>query len=55
MKKYIVEQGIVVFLDCVNVDIDLIILKQFLKFIKCMGFGENLFDELCYLDEGFLG
>ncbi len=55
MKKYTVEQGIVAPLDRANVDTDLIIPKQFLKSIKRTGFGENLFDELRYLDEGFLG
>lgn len=55
MEKYILFEGIVVFLDWVNVDMDLIILKQFLKFIKCIGFGFNLFDELCYFDEGQFG
>ncbi|OYW70088.1 MAG: hypothetical protein B7Z24_04500 [Pseudomonadales bacterium 32-42-5] len=50
-----VEQGIVAPLDRANVDTDLIIPKQFLKSIKRTGFGENLFDELRYLDEGFLG
>ncbi|KAK0344496.1 hypothetical protein LTR94_014316 [Friedmanniomyces endolithicus] len=47
--------GIVAPLDRANVDTDLIIPKQFLKSIKRTGFGENLFDELRYLDEGFLG
>ena len=52
MKKYTVEQGIVAPLDRANVDTDLIIPKQFLKSIKRTGFGDNLFDELRYLDEG---
>lgn len=55
MKPYTTEQGIVVPLDRSNVDTDLIIPKQFLKSIKRTGFGDNLFDELRYLDEGFLG
>ena len=55
MKKYTVEQGIVAPLDRANVDTDLIIPKQFLKAIKRTGFGENLFDELRYLDEGYPG
>ena len=55
MKKYITEQGIVAPLDRANVDTDLIIPKQFLKSIKRTGFGDNLFDELRYLDEGYLG
>jgi 3-isopropylmalate/(R)-2-methylmalate dehydratase small subunit len=55
MKAYTVEQGIVAPLDRANVDTDLIIPKQFLKSIKRTGFGENLFDELRYLDEGYPG
>lgn len=55
MKKYTTEIGIVAPLDRANVDTDLIIPKQFLKSIKRTGFGDNLFDELRYLDEGFLG
>ncbi|MBE9400228.1 3-isopropylmalate dehydratase small subunit [Acinetobacter albensis] len=55
MKAYIIEQGIVAPLDRANVDTDLIIPKQFLKSIKRTGFGENLFDELRYLDEGYPG
>ena len=42
-------------LDRANVDTDLIIPKQFLKSIKRTGFGPNLFDELRYLDEGYIG
>ncbi len=55
MKKYTIETGIVAPLDRANVDTDLIIPKQFLKSIKRIGFGDNLFDELRYLDEGYLG
>jgi 3-isopropylmalate/(R)-2-methylmalate dehydratase small subunit len=55
MKPYTVEQGLVAPLDRANVDTDLIIPKQFLKSIKRTGFGANLFDELRYLDEGYLG
>ena len=55
MKAYTIEQGIVAPLDRANVDTDLIIPKQFLKSIKRTGFGENLFDELRYLDEGYPG
>ena len=55
MKAYTVEQGIVAPLDRANVDTDLIIPKQFLKSIKRTGFGENLFDELRHLDEGYPG
>ncbi|MFB2539277.1 MULTISPECIES: 3-isopropylmalate dehydratase small subunit [unclassified Acinetobacter] len=55
MKKYTTEQGIAAPLDRANVDTDLIIPKQFLKSIKRTGFGDNLFDELRYLDEGYIG
>lgn len=55
MKAYTVEQGLVAPLDRANVDTDLIIPKQFLKSIKRTGFGDNLFDELRYLDEGYPG
>ena len=39
-------------LDRANVDTDAIIPKQFLKSIKRTGFGQNLFDEWRYLDQG---
>lgn len=55
MKPYTTQQGIVAPLDRSNVDTDLIIPKQFLKSIKRTGFGVNLFDELRYQDEGYLG
>ena len=55
MQAYTIEQGIVAPLDRANVDTDLIIPKQFLKSIKRTGFGDNLFDELRYLDEGYPG
>ena len=55
MQKYTTLTGIVAPLDRANVDTDLIIPKQFLKSIKRTGFGDNLFDELGYLDEGYLG
>jgi len=47
--------GIVAPIDRVNVDTDMIIPKQFLKSIKRTGFGQNLFDELRYLDVGYPG
>jgi 3-isopropylmalate/(R)-2-methylmalate dehydratase small subunit len=52
MKKFTQLKGIVAPLDRANVDTDMIIPKQFLKSIKRTGFGQNLFDELRYLDEG---
>lgn len=55
MKPFTKHTGIVVPLDRMNIDTDLIIPKQFLKSIKRSGFGENLFDQLRYLDEGHPG
>ena len=52
MRKFSVEQGVVIPLDRANVDTDFIIPKQFLKSIKRSGFGPNLFDEWRYLDHG---
>ena len=52
MKKFVVEEGLVMPLDRANVDTDFIIPKQFLKSIKRSGFGVNLFDEHRYLDKG---
>ena len=52
MKKFLIEEGIVMPLDRANVDTDFIIPKQFLKSIKRSGFGVNLFDEHRYLDKG---
>lgn len=52
MRKFSIEQGLVLPLDRANVDTDFIIPKQFLKSIKRTGFGVNLFDEHRYLDKG---
>lgn len=52
MQKFVRHQGLVVPLNRENVDTDQIIPKQFLKSIKRTGFGQNLFDEWRYLDEG---
>lgn len=52
MQKFTVLDGLVAPMDRANVDTDMIIPKQFLKSIKRTGFGQNLFDELRYLDEG---
>ena len=52
MRKFIIEEGLVMPLDRANVDTDFIIPKQFLKSIKRSGFGVNLFDEHRYLDKG---
>ena len=45
MQKFTVVKGIAAPLDRANVDTDQIIPKQFLKSIKRIGFGVNLFDE----------
>ena len=55
MEKFVKYTGLVAPLDRANVDTDQIIPKQFLKSIKRTGFGQNLFDELRYLDEGLPG
>ena len=55
MRPFTQHTGLVAPLDRANVDTDLIIPKQCLKSIKRTGFGQNLFDELRYLDEGFPG
>ena len=52
MKAFKVHHGLVAPMDRANVDTDMIIPKQFLKSIKRSGFGQNLFDELRYMDEG---
>jgi len=52
MQAFTVHQGIVIPLDRENVDTDAIIPKQFLKSIARTGFGQNLFDEWRYLDQG---
>ena len=55
MKAFTQHTGLVAPLDRANVDTDQIIPKQFLKSIKRTGFGQNLFDEWRYLDEGYPG
>ncbi len=52
MKKFTLLDGLVAPLDRANVDTDAIIPKQFLKSIKRTGFGQNLFDDWRYLDQG---
>ena len=52
MDAFTVYQGLVAPLDRENVDTDAIIPKQFLKSIKKTGFGQNLFDEWRYFDQG---
>ena len=55
MQAFTVVTGLAAPLDRANVDTDQIIPKQFLKSIKRIGFGVNLFDEWRYLDEGTNG
>lgn len=55
MKPFTTLAGTVVPLDRANVDTDQIIPKQFLKSIRRVGFGENLFDAWRFLDEGSMG
>jgi 3-isopropylmalate/(R)-2-methylmalate dehydratase small subunit len=45
-------EGVVAPLDRANIDTDAIIPKQFMKSISRTGFGDNLFDEWRYLDQG---
>jgi len=52
MEKFQTFTGVVVPLDRANVDTDAIIPKQFLKSIRRSGFGQYLFDEWRYLDQG---
>ncbi len=52
MEPYIQETGIVAPLDRTNVDTDQIIPKQFLKRIERTGFGEFLFFDWRYNDDG---
>lgn len=52
MDSFTTLRGLVVPLDRANVDTDAIIPKQFLKRVTRTGFGQNLFDELRYLDVG---
>jgi 3-isopropylmalate/(R)-2-methylmalate dehydratase small subunit len=55
MKPFTTLAGTVVPLDRANVDTDQIIPKQFLKSIRRVGFGDNLFDAWRFLDEGAMG
>jgi 3-isopropylmalate/(R)-2-methylmalate dehydratase small subunit len=52
MEKFTVLDGLAAPMDKANVDTDAIIPKQFLKSIRRIGFGPNLFDAWRYLDEG---
>ncbi len=52
MEKFIQHSGIVAPVDRVNVDTDAIIPKQFLKRIERTGFGQFLFYEWRFLEDG---
>ena len=52
MKPYVKERGIVGCLDRANVDTDQIIPKQFLKRIERTGFGQYLFFDWRFNDDG---
>ena len=52
MEAFVQPSGIVATLDAVNVDTDQIIPKQFLKRIERTGFGEFLFFDWRYNEDG---
>ena len=52
MQKFNIHQGIVATMDRANVDTDQIIPKQFLKRIERSGFGQFLFYDWRFLDDG---
>jgi 3-isopropylmalate/(R)-2-methylmalate dehydratase small subunit len=52
VQKYTVETGVVAPLDRANVDTDQIIPKQFLKRVERTGFGEFLFFDWRFEDDG---
>lgn len=52
MQNFTIHQGIVATLDRANVDTDQIIPKQFLKRIERSGFGQFLFYDWRFLDDG---
>ncbi len=52
MKPFVKERGIVACLDRANVDTDQIIPKQFLKRIERTGFGQFLFFDWRFKDDG---
>ncbi|MFK8111916.1 MAG: 3-isopropylmalate dehydratase small subunit [Rubripirellula sp.] len=52
MQSFTVHSGIVASLDRANVDTDQIIPKQFLKRIERTGFGQFLFYDWRFLDDG---
>ena len=52
MQSFTVHSGVVATLDRANVDTDQIIPKQFLKRIERTGFGQYLFYDWRFLDDG---
>jgi len=52
MNSFILHTGIVVAVDRANIDTDAIIPKQFLKLIGRTGFGQFLFNDWRYLENG---
>lgn len=54
MQPFISHTGIIAPLDRANIDTDAIIPKQYLKSIKRTGFGQFLFDDWRYIDQGNL-
>ena len=52
MKQFVKHSGLVVTMDRANVDTDQIIPKQFLKRIERTGFGEFLFFDWRYREDG---
>jgi 3-isopropylmalate/(R)-2-methylmalate dehydratase small subunit len=52
MEPFVKHEGVVVPINRVNVDTDQIIPKQFLKRIERTGFGQFLFNDWRYLEDG---
>ena len=52
MQPFTVLTGVAAALPMINIDIDMIIPKQFLKTIKRTGLGKHLFDEMRYTSDG---
>ena len=52
MQSFTIHSGVVATLDRANVDTDQIIPKQFLKRIERTGFGQYLFYDWRFLDDG---
>ncbi|MDA8042803.1 MAG: 3-isopropylmalate dehydratase small subunit, partial [Pirellulales bacterium] len=54
MQSFTLHSGVVVAMDRANVDTDQIIPKQFLKRIERTGFGQFLFNDWRFLEDGTL-